>query len=194
MYMYLYLQYPLMDNDHQLSLYARLKDLNDPHIVPQLWLLEYDDKIQVCSLFCQGMVWRISWRNVLFSVLFSNKVEFKHCNRCRIFSYVEEIHERRLVVQTRSLFVSDIMYITDFVELTTLKVFIRLKIQTKTSMRLAYLWVFIFCFQRFWQGDFVGMLCGRLVYSFTNIFRLSNSSAKDKYLLLYTAYFIGLLC
>ncbi|XP_053397976.1 serine-rich adhesin for platelets-like [Mercenaria mercenaria] len=46
--------YPLMECDQQLSLYTRLKDLNHPNIVTQLWMLAYEEKIQVCSLFAQG--------------------------------------------------------------------------------------------------------------------------------------------
>ncbi|KAL4232711.1 hypothetical protein ACF0H5_007399 [Mactra antiquata] len=47
-------KYPLMDYKHQLSLYTRILDLSHPNIVKQLWLLEYEERIQVCTAYTTG--------------------------------------------------------------------------------------------------------------------------------------------
>lgn len=46
--------YLLMDFKHQLSLYSLIHDVCHPNIVRQLWVLEYEEKIQVCTVFAQG--------------------------------------------------------------------------------------------------------------------------------------------
>lgn len=49
-------EYPLFEDNHQIRALRSLRNLNHPHVVPQLWLLEYSEEnvIHICTQFMQG--------------------------------------------------------------------------------------------------------------------------------------------